>query len=177
MIKKELSVYICSEKVELINGLKFDACIAGHNIGQKEERKVIYPTKIDTETINPKSFIKLKEKLKIDEMLFVDEIKGADKIISITDHVNRSGQNFLRSKTPEGELPQFPDMSKIYNPIKDFDSGIVHTIGAERFKNQQIGNNTIFSAFVGLISPVAHYVGIKIFALGSEDIDKIINQL
>ena len=177
MIKKELPVYFCSATVELINELKVESDIADHKIGQLKERRIIVPNKIDSDTINPQSFIELKNQLNINELLLIDKIKGTDKIISITDHVNKSGQNFLRSKTPEGELPQFPDMSKIYNQIKGFNRGIVHTIGAERFKNQQTGNNTIFSALVGLISPVAHYVGIKIFALGSEDIDKIINQL
>ena len=58
-------------------------------------------------------------------------------------------------------------MSKIYNEIGSHEKAVVHTIGIERFKNQQALNNIIFSELVGLIAPVAYYVGIKIFALGA----------
>lgn len=177
MIRKEQPVYFCSIIEDIENKIKNAQEIVGHKTGNLGGRNIIYPVKIGSDIINPKNLLHLKEKLDVHEILIIDRIKGTDQIISIVDHVNRSGQNFLRGKTPEGKLPQFPDMSKIYNAIDGFEQMVVHTIGVKRFKNQQAQNNLILSELVGLVAPVAHYVGIKIFALGSENIKNIINLL
>jgi len=149
--------------------------IADHKIGYHKNRFVILPVKIDSETINPKNLLTLKEKLNIKELLLIDRIKGTGGTVTITDHVNVSGNNFLREKTPQGELPQFPDMSKIYNAIDGYEKIVVHTVGPERFKKQQTSNNIIYSELVGLIAPVAHYVGIKIFVLGLSKPDEMLD--
>ena len=94
-------------------------------------------------------------------------------VASINNHINRSGQNFLRGVTPEGKFPQFPDMSKIYNKTNGMETVVVHTVGSERFHSMQNHENVIWSESVGLIAPVAHYVGIKVFAIGGNNFDKI----
>lgn len=160
-------------KISIKNKQEF----ANHTIGKLNDHVVIVPNKIDEDTINPKNFLILKEKYDLKELLILDRVNGTDKIISVADHVNRSGLNFLRSKTPEGDYPQFPDMSKIYNDIDGLEKLIVHTIGPERFENQQADENIIYSELVGLITPVAHYVGIKISAIGSKNIQNIIEKI
>lgn len=177
MLINEFPIYICSKIEELNIDITDSKKVANHRTGKLEKRNVIIPTHINSETINPKNFIELKNKLGIDKILFIDRIKGTDKSISISDHVNRSGQNFLRRNTPEGDLPQFPDMSKIYNVVEGFESFTVHTLGHERFEKLQDDKKNIYSEFVGLIAPVAHYVGIKVSALGSKSINDIITKL
>jgi hypothetical protein len=151
--------------------------IAQHVAGEIRGRKIILPNSINSETINPKNFIELKDRLDINELLIIDRLKGVDDIVSIIDHINRSGQNYLRSKTPEGPFPQFPDMSKVYNNIDGLKGLVVHTIGEERFLSAKIVKEIVWSEYAGLIVPVAHYVGIKVSALGSENIDNIIIKL
>lgn len=177
MIRKELSTYFCSITKDVEKRIKNERKIAEHKIGDLGGRNIIYPVKIDSVVINPKNLLHLKENLKINEMLIIDRIKGTDQIISIVDHINQSGQNFLRGRTPEGEFPQFPDMSKIYNAIDGFEKMVVRTVGVDRYKNQQAQNDVILSELVGLVAPVMHYIGINIYALGSENIDGIINIL
>ena len=87
--------------------------------------------------------------------------------------MNRSGQNFLRNETPFKEHPQFPDMSKIYNKISGLDTVIVHTIGEKRFQSLPNKEKAVWSEAIGLIAPVAHYVGIKIFAIGGNNFENI----
>jgi hypothetical protein len=166
MIKKEAPIYICSIAAKLSDEIKIDVSIAGHQVGQIKGRKTICPIKIDTETINPRKFVELKEKLNIDELLFIDQIIGTEKIIIISDHVNKTGQNYLRSNTPEGNRPTFPDMSKIYNTIEGFEKATVYTVGPERFNSIGVEKNKIYSESIGLVAPIAHYVGIKVFAIG-----------
>lgn len=174
MIKIKSPIYICSITPEFADEIKSTKRIAGHEVGQIKKRKIIHPNKIDPETINPLSFIELKEKLKIDELLFIDQIKGADRIITISDHVNISGQNYLRSKTPEGDLPTFPDMSKIYNDVNGFDKAIVYTVGWERVESEKPDQDKILSESIGIVAPIAHYVGIKVFALGHSNLTEVL---
>ena len=151
--------------------------VALHNCGKLNGRTILKPKKIDSVTINPKNFIELKKYFKLEELLMIDRLIGTDEIVSIINHVNRSGQNFLRGKTPEGKFPQFPDMSKIYNKLKDLKTAKVHTIGEKRFQNPPNEEKVIWSEAVGLIVPVAHYVGIKVFAVGGNKFDDIIKIL
>jgi len=177
MVKSNIPIYICIESKKCKFSIQNKQEHTNHTIGKLNEHIVFIPNKIDSETINPKNFLTLKEKYDLKELLIIDRIHGAKKVISIADHINKSGLNFLRSKTPEGDFPQFPDMSKIYNNIDGFDKSIVHTIGPKRFENQQAHDKIIYSEHVGLIAPVAHYVGIKISALGSKNIKDIIEKL
>ena len=56
----------------------------------------------------------------------------------------------------------FPDMSNIYQPIKGLEKINVHTVGPERFKKEPLVNQTT-SEYIGLVSPLWHYVGVCVF--------------
>ena len=134
-----------------------------HTLYTKEKHTYIIPNKFDESTINPENFLKLKKEMKIKSILIIDKTIPGNKKLCIINHVNRSGYNFLIGKTPTGKLPRFPDMSKIYNKISGLESAVVHTVGPERFHLRPKSNNVI-SESVGLIAPVWHYVGVKVFA-------------
>ena len=168
-----MPIYLCSFSKEWNKHIQKEGLIADHEFGKLNGKAIVLPKNIDSETVNPKNFIKLKNKLSLKELLIVDRLIGIKDIISIGNHINRSGQNFLRGATPEGKYPQFPDMSKIYNKINGMETVIVHTVGSERFQNIQNSENVIWSESIGLIAPVAHYVGIKIFAMGGNNFDNI----
>lgn len=174
---KNVPMYICSPEDGNSINITNMRTIAEHETGDSNGRLIICPNIINSETINPNNFMTLSEKFKIDELLLLDRINGTDGVIAISDHVNISGYNFLRANTPHKDLPQFPDMSKIYNRVEGYKKTVVHTVGPLRFKNQQTSNNIVFSELVGLIAPVAHYVGIKVFALGCEKTQLIMNLL
>ena len=137
--------------------------LLSHTLYTKEKHTYIIPNKFDEGTINPDNFLKLKEEMKIKSILIIDKTIPGDKKLCITNHVNRSGCNFLIGKTPTGKLSRFPDMSKIYNKNIGVESTVVHTVGPERFRLRPKSNSVISEA-VGLIAPVWHYVGVKVFA-------------
>ena len=173
IINSNTLIYLCATPEKLGTRPKSITEMASHKCDKLNDRTFLYPTKIDSETINPQKFNELKNHYNIIELLFIDRISGADKAVSIINHINRSGQNFLRNKTPFEKFPQFPDMSKIYNKISGFESTIVHTIGSKRFKNISSDENVVWNESIGLIAPVAHYVGIKVFAIGVNNFDDI----
>jgi hypothetical protein len=166
-------IYLCAFTKEWNNKVKPTGSIANHIFGKISNQIIIWPEKINSTTINPINFDELKKNHNIKELLILDRIIGTNKPVSIINHVNRSGQNFLRNKTPFNKLPQFPDMSKIYHKISGLDTVSVHTIGEKRFKNP-LNEEVIWSELIGLIAPVAHYVGIKVFAIGGANVDNII---
>ena len=145
------------------NDYDLKSTLLNHKIFKKQKKLFLVPNKFDDTTIDPKNFLKLKEKMKIKKTLLIDETIPKNKRLCIANHVNRSGYNFLIGKTPIANLPRFPDMSKIYNEISGLESTVVHTVGPERFHLRPKSNNVI-SESVGLIAPVWHYVGVKVFA-------------
>jgi len=168
-----IPIYICNFTNDCNKIIKSEGSLAGHVFSKKKKQIILWPEKTVSATITPKNFIELKKQFSLKELLFIDRIIGAKKPGSIINHVNRSGQNFLRGQTPTNELPQFPDMSKIYNKISELDPVTVHTVGENRFK-KPLNEDVIWSETIGLIAPVAHYVGIKIFAIGSSSFEKTI---
>ena len=145
------------------NDYSLKSTLLDHKLYTKQKKLFLVPNMFDDTTINPKNFLKLKEKMKIKETLLIDKTIPEDKRLCIANHVNRSGYNFLIGKTPIANLPRFPDMSKIYNEISGLEIAVVHTVGPERFHLRPKSNNVI-SESVGLIAPVWHYVGVKVFA-------------
>ena len=145
------------------NDYDLKSTLLNHKLFTKQKKLFLVPNKFDDTTIDPKNFLKLKEKMKIKKTLLIDETIPKIKRLCIANHVNRSGYNFLIGKTPIANLPRFPDMSKIYNEISGLESTVVHTVGPERFHLRPKSNNVI-SESVGLIAPVWHYVGVKVFA-------------
>ena len=168
-------VYLCSAELAKVLDIAEKNELAGHQSGHSSNRMIIFPNKIDSETINPDNFINLKEKFDIEELLLVDRIIGTNDIIEISDHVNISGQNYLRASTPYGDLPQFPDMSKIYYNTGQYPKKTVYTVGPKRFTELKQRKEDIISEAVGLVAPVAHYVGIKVFALGLSRPEEILD--
>ena len=71
-----------------------------HTLYTKDKHIYIVPNKFDEGTINPENFLKLKEEMKIKSILIIDKTIPGDKKLCITNHVNRSGYNFLIGKTP-----------------------------------------------------------------------------
>ena len=145
------------------NDYNLKSTLLNHKLYTKQKKLFLVPNKFDGKTINPESFLKLKGKMKIKSTLLIDKTIPEDKRLCIANHVNRSGYNFLIGKTPVANLPRFPDMSKIYNEISGLESAVVHTVGPERFRLRQESNNVV-SESVGLVAPVWHYVGVKVFA-------------
>ena len=137
--------------------------LLNHKLYTKNKESFLVPNKFDEGVVNPETFLKLKEEMKVISILVIDRTIPGNKKLCIINHVNRSGFNFLIGKTPVANLPRFPDMSKIYNKISGLESAVVHTIGPERFRLRQESNNMV-SESVGLIAPVWHYVGVKVFA-------------
>ena len=145
------------------NDYNLKSTLFSHKLYTKQKKLLLVPNKFDDTIIDPKNFLKLKEKMKIKETLLIDKTIPKNKRMCITNHVNRSGYNFLIGKTPIANLSRFPDMSKVYNEISGLESAVVHTVGPERFHLRPKSNNVI-SESVGLIAPVWHYVGVKVFA-------------
>ena len=145
------------------NEYNLKSTLLDHKLYIKQKNSFLVPNKFDDTTINPENFLRLKEKVKIKEILLIDKTIPKSKRLCITNHVNRSGYNFLIGKTPIANLPRFPDMSKIYNEISGLESAVVHTVGPERF-HLRLKSNNVISESVGLIAPVWHYIGVKVFA-------------
>ena len=139
-----------------------------HHVFIGENCRFIIPHNFDGKTINPKNFLKLKNKLRIKSIIVVDKTRPENQRYSIMNHINRSGYNFLIGRTPIESLPMFPDMSKVYNKIKGLEAAVVHTVGPSRFSSEE-RNNKILSEYVGLVAPVWHYIGVKVFAQNFDD--------
>ena len=107
----------------------------------------------------------MKDKYFISEITIFDRIKGISKNIWIKDHINRSGLNFLSGKTPFKKLPMFPDVSKIYQPIKGLNGVTVHTVGPERFRETSI-KKAVVSESIALVAPIWYYIGVNVKAKG-----------
>ena len=134
-----------------------------HNIFQTVDGRQIVPITFSDESINPKSFLCLKERYDLDSILIIDRLKNTDTDVCIMEHINRSGTNFLIGRTPHKELPTFPDMGHIYKPIQNLKQVLVHTVGPEHFLNDT-DIDGIISEAIGLISPLWHYAGVVVYA-------------
>jgi len=134
-----------------------------HTIFLKKEDVYIVPNSFNNKIIGPDSFLDLKREIGLTSILVTDRIKPTKNKLCIMNHVNRSGYNFLIGKTPTQGLPRFPDMSNIYNQIRGLDTVGVHTVGPERFDSVKPGE-VFLSESVGLVAPVWHYVGVRVFA-------------
>ena len=142
---------------------KFEKEVFEHFIFSKKENIHIVPKTFDNKTLGPRNFLGLKRELGLESILIIDRIKPTKKEICIMNHVNRAGYNFLIGKTPELDLPRFPDMSNIYNAIPGLNTETVHTVGPKRFDSATPGK-VVLSEATGLVAPIWHYVRVKVFA-------------
>ena len=157
-------------KYSLIPPIKYDnkTILHNHALYTTRKNKSIVPVVFDGNTINPKNFLKLKIDLDIHSINVIDRIKPKHSKVYISNHVNRSGYNFLIGKTPIQGFPRFPDMTNIYNEIPGLKPISVHTVGPKRFV-LKLDTINVISESVGLVAPVWHYVGIKVFAQNFKD--------
>lgn len=139
--------------------------IDDHHIFKDNGFLYLWPEEFSSETISPKSLCHLKDKYFISEITIFDRIKGVYNNVSIKDHINRSGLNFLSGKTPFKKFPMFPDVSKIYQPIKGLNSITVHTVGPKRFRETSI-KKVVISESVALVAPIWYYIGVSVKAKG-----------
>lgn len=144
--------------------------VSNHTVFLQKENIYIVPNSFNNKTIGPDNFLDLKREIGLTSILITDRIKPTKNKLCIMNHVNRSGYNFLIGKTPTQGLPRFPDMSNIYNQIRGLDTVVVHTVGPERFDSVE-PDEVFLSESVGLVAPVWHYVGVRVFAKTSEGQD------
>ncbi len=157
MNKNKYSIYI---PLKYTQKTKF----FGHSVYIYKKEKTYVPDSFSKKNINPENFLNLKNKFSINNILIFDKVKPFTKKTCIVGHVNRSGFNFLINSTPIKNLPMFPDMSKIYIPLKGFKKIKVHTLGPKRFNSGTLIDE-VSSETSGLISPLWHYVGVKVSAV------------
>ncbi len=140
--------------------------LGSHLICTYNNRKIVFPEKLNQEHVNPKAIADLYTFFGIDEIILIDRLKGSDKKVTIIDHVNRSGATFLRGKTPLGNRPMFPDVSRIYKPVEKLAQVTVHTLGSNRFNAPPDDEGIIWSETAGQISPLLNYIGYAVYAVG-----------
>ena len=142
---------------------RFEKEVFEHFIFSKKENIHIVPKTFDSKTLGPRNFLGLKRELGLESILIIDRTKPTKEETCIMNHVNRAGYNFLIGKTPELDLPRFPDMSNIYNAIPGLNTETVHTVGPKRFDSATPGK-VVLSEATGLVAPIWHYVRVKVFA-------------
>ena len=139
--------------------------VFGHAVYSLKDKQCLVPLTFSKKSLNPINFYNIKTELKIKEVCILDRLRSSEKKVCIANHINRSGFNFLIGNTPMCDLPQFPDISKIYHLDPDLDAVVVHTVGPERFPSI-LEDHHVISEAVGLVAPLWHYVGVRVFALG-----------
>jgi len=142
--------------------VKHPELVADHFVVSHEGAKWLYPKIFNTETITPKKFHELKKKLDCNKIIILDRWTG-EEIVSVIDHVNRSGISGLRGNTPFQEMPQFPDVSNVYTPFSGYRKATVMTVGPKRFP--PVEKEKRVSEICGIVAPVWFYVGVSVKAL------------
>ena len=156
-------IYLCSSKLAKQLGIKSHETGVNHKLGSKNNKTFLWPTNIDPTTINPEIFSRLKEKHKIRKLLIVDRLQSKTRREKTSDHINKTGYNFLIGKTPHNNQPTFPDMSDVYKNIK----GKVFVSYGKDFKRAKKRNNKhVRSEWIAPIATVWSYVGVEIVGIG-----------
>jgi len=132
-----------------------------------EGKKLVWPKTINDRSICPEEIEEVIRATNSKKWMIADKLSTGNALYCIENHINRSGLNFLRGKTPHKNKVMFPDVSSIYNKMEGLERIKTSTVGPERFKNSDKTDKTIWSEAVGLISPVVYYSGIQIFAVGT----------
>ena len=147
-----------------------------HNLYKWGDKTVVSPQQPLTEATTPANLIDLKRKLKGNELLIIDRTLSNKPIIQIIDHRNQMGFNPLIGKTPLGDRPRFPDVSKLYSKNeKGFPTRVVNCVGPGRFGEKEKANT---SEAVALVSLSAAYAGWRIGAFGwNKECDPTGNEL
>ena len=141
------------------------------------EGTVISPCGDEKNRLSPQSFIEIRDRFGKNEMTIVDRYRGESAIVQIIDHRNLSGKNLLSGKTPIGNRPQFPDVTKLYSGEDlGLRQAVVDCLGKKNFQYQK--ERTGVSEMVAHIALSAHYAGWRITAFGwCQELDKKGNEL
>lgn len=128
----------------------------------------IFP--FDAGKLSVEKFYALKEKLSMHTVIIVDRVISKDRstpIVQIIDHVNCSGINPLRGKTPYGKSPRFPDVSSIYSKEEiGLKQVVARSVGAARFLKENRSGDEWIAEFISDVSIVAGYAGAKVTGMG-----------
>lgn len=135
----------------------------GHNIFHLETGHFICPREFSGAVISADNFSNLKSKFSLEVILILDRVKNSEHDICIINHVNKAGFDFMDKQSPGNDSDPSTDMSHIYQPIGDLEPSVVHTVGPDQF-TQAENDGEIVSESVGLIAPLWHHVGVKVFA-------------
>ena len=160
------SIYLCGKEVATQLNLTSQKVHLGHGQNIKYGIKFFWPEKFHKTCVSPKTFISLKKEIKTKEILIIDRVFVSNKFIIISDHINRSGKNFLRKNTPHKDGPTFPDITQIYS---NNNKETVTTVGPDKFEKHLFFGTNRVSEKIAPISIVWIYVGMKIQAIGLGD--------
>ncbi len=159
-MEKEITKYIYfsfeNTPPELANTRSLE--FSNHKIIEYLNHVFVQPLEHTSNHINPNNFENIREKYKIKNLVLIDYLKSKKKIINIKDHVNKTGYNFLRSKTPFKKKETFPDMSKVY---LSKDGEVVFSVGSSFRDDLDINHN--YTSWVGAIATVWKYIGVDIY--------------
>ena len=161
-----LPVYLCGKEAATQLCLTPQKFRLGHKQSTKDGIRFFWPEQFHETSISPQTFINLKKEIKTKKILIIDRVFASNKFIIISDHINRSGKNFLRKKTPHIDGPTFPDISQIYS---NKNRETVTTIGPDKFEKDILFGTNVVSEKIAPISIVWNYVGMKIQAIGLGD--------
>ena len=146
--------YCCSYKIFQQLNIDGQALNFYNHKGIKKENSIyLYPEENSPQTINPENLFMLKKEIQITDLVVVDRIYSNVDIVGVVDHINRTGINYLRGKTPFKNLPTFPDISNIYNTEN---GKTLMSVGDENYFNINLEKNVILSSWIAAISPVWH---------------------
>ena len=151
-------IYLSFEKIpiELANTRPLE--FSNHKIIKYLDHVFFQPLEYTPNHINPKNFEKIRKKYKIKSLVLVDCLKSKERFITIKDHVNKTGYNFLRSKTPFKKRETFPDMSKVY---LSKNGEVVFSVGSSFGDDLDLNHN--YTSWVGAIATVWKYIGVDIY--------------
>ena len=159
-MEKEITKYIYFSfvkiPIELANTRPSE--FSNHKIIKYLDYFFVQPLEHTQNHINPKNFDKIRLKFKIKSLVLVDYLKSKEKFITIKDHVNKTGYNFLRSKTPFKKGETFPDMSKVY---LSKNGEVVFSVGSSFGDDLDINHN--YTSWIGAIATVWKYIGVDIY--------------
>ena len=156
-------IYLCSgavaKQLEFVSKDK-----ENHNYNQTKSTTYIWPNTTDKETINPIDINAIKTDHKIRDIVILDRVRGVTTVTIASDHINRTGENYLIGNTPHNGMPRFPDASSLY---KEETGSVFESYGA---KYNMVGltktGNKIVSEWLAPIALVWSYVGATVVGRG-----------
>ena len=156
-------IYFCNKTLSKQLGVNSQRKIEHHNIEINKAKIFIWPEAVDKICISPETYDSLKQTFHIRTVLIVDSITEEAAVIKTTDHINKTGKNYLIGATPYKEKPTFPDVSAVYSKSE---GGVFISYGKrfEEVKTKEAGG--VQSEWMAVIATVWKYVGVEIVGIG-----------